>query len=67
MTGDDVPPLLVRYKFMINPSHYQNQGNNFFRAYESHILFDTHIQVCGHSNLSEAFRRYMPKTIPCPT
>ena len=45
MTGDDVPPLLVRYKFMINPSHYQNQGNNFSGAYESHNLFDTHIQV----------------------
>ena len=64
MTGDDVPPLLVRYKFRINPSHYQNQGNNFSRAYESHILFDTHIQVCGHSNLSEAFRRYM-YVLPC--
>ena len=45
MTGDDVPPLLVCYKFRINPSHYQNQGNNFSRAYEPHNLFDTHIQV----------------------
>ena len=46
MTGDDVPPLLVRYKFMINPSHYQNQGNNFSRAYESLTTCSIHIFRC---------------------
>ena len=64
MTGNDEPPLLVRCKFIINPSHYQNRCNNFSIAYESQIPSGTHIQACGHSDLSAAFRCYM-HVLPC--